>query len=609
VKHWTRVVLSVVFLTSGPIAIGQAQRGTSEITAEELKAHVKYLASDDLEGRASGSEGNRKAAEYVAQQFQQYGLKPAGDNSTYMQTFEFVSAVQLGKNNALAFQDMQTGTVTTFAVDSDFRPLGFSSNGSVSGPLVFAGYGITATEKGYDDYKDLDVTGKIVIVLRHGPDGNDMHSEFARYTSLRNKARFARDKGAVGLILITGPADSEDDDLPRLSFDNSFASSGIATIWLRRSHVQSLLGKIGADLASIQVSIKDKRQPNVFEVPEVIATISTDLVHVKSTTANVLGYLSGSNPKQMDHVIVLGAHLDHLGYGGPGSGSLTPDVHAIHNGADDNASGTASLLELAQAFGASSSSLNHTLLFIAFSGEELGTLGSGYYVANPAFQLQQTIAMLNMDMVGRMHERTLTVQGMGTSPIWPDLVNRANSDSSLDLKFIQDGLGPSDQAQFYGKDIPVLFFFTGTHNDYHKPSDDWDRLNYLGQEKVTRLVYRITKELDASVVKPQFVRVQSSMAMGGGETRSFNVTLGVIPDYSDESDGMKVGGIRPGGPAEGAGILAGDLIVRMAGKKVMNIYDYMGILGELKPGQTIDVEVIREGKALTLTATMAKRSN
>jgi len=300
--------------------------------------------------------------------------------------------------------------------------------------------------------------------------------------------------------------------------------------------------------------------------------------------------------------------MDHIGYGGPGSGSLQPDVHAIHNGADDNASGTAGLLELAQAFADKKVQLKRTILFISFSGEELGVIGSTYYVNNPYFPLDRSVAMINMDMIGRLENKELTIGGSGTSPLWQTILPKYNADSTFTLSLDPSGIGPSDHSQFYAKNLPVLFFFTGEHGDYHKPSDDWNRLNYKAEEKIVKYIYSVAADVESGQDKPIFARVDSPSPMGGrGDSRGFSVTLGIIPDYGQSSEGMKISGIRPNGPAEKAGLQAGDVIVSMAAKKVMNIYDYMGILGELKAGDQIEVEVLRGGKPLKVQAVMQKR--
>lgn len=593
--------LNIAFLT------GNAQTVTPEITADELRAHVKFLASDDLEGRASGTDGNRKAAAYIADQMKRYGLKPGGDNGTYYQTFEFVASTKLGTANACTIQSSTfSGGHLVLTPDVDFRPLGFSSNASVSGPVVFAGYGISAAEDNYNDYNDLDVNGKIVVVMRYGPDGNDPHSEFGKFTSLRTKARTAREKGAKALVLITGPMDDEADDLIKLSFDQSFASSGIPAFTMKREAVERIFPDGRKDLKAIQEKIKKDRVPESFEIHGVSMSLTSDVVFVRAKTANVIGYLDGTDPDVKDEAIVVGAHFDHLGFGGEGSGSLVPDVHEIHHGADDNASGSAALLELEQAIAARKETLRRTFIFTAFSGEEIGTLGSSYYVNHPLVPLERTIAMVNMDMVGRLDGKALTIYGTGTSPAWNDLLSSNNSDSTFTLKLVPDGVGPSDHSQFYGKDIPVLFFFTGTHADYHKPSDTWDKINYGGEVLVTRYVESILKSIDANP-RPRFERTATTSVSSGGDSRGFSVTLGIVPDYGETSSGMKIGSIRPGGPAEKAGLRSNDVIVMMAGKKVLNIYDYMGILGELKPGDTVDVEVVRDGASVRTTAVMEKR--
>jgi hypothetical protein len=493
-------------------------------------------------------------------------------------------------------------------LEKDYRPFGFSSSGDVAGPLVFVGYGLSVPDKDYDDYRDIDVRGKVVLALRFGPEGSDPKSDFTRYTSPRNKARVARDKGAAALILISGPVDAPEDEIMKLSVDQGAGSSGLPVLSMMRSVVEPLFRNAGWDLRALQDSIRVSKKPRSFTVEGTEVRLTTDIEKVMATTSNILGYLEGNDPVLRNECLVLGAHMDHLGMGGKGSGSMMPDTVAIHNGADDNASGTASLLEIAQAFAERRSMLRRTLLFAFFSAEELGTLGSGHYVENPFYPLTQTVAMLNMDMVGRMQNKTLTVGGSGTSPAWPPLLNALNADSTFSLSLNPDGFGPSDHASFYGKDLPVLFFFTGVHDDYHKPSDDWDRLNYKEHEKVTRYMYSIASGVDTMKVRPPFTRVQVTAQSQGGDRRGFAVTLGIVPDVGESSSGMKVSGIRPDGPAAKAGILGGDILVRLAGKTIMNVYDYMGVLGELKPGDQVEVEILRAGKPMKLTATMQKRN-
>jgi hypothetical protein len=603
----SRTTLALAFLFLLPPVI-IAQKLAPEITAADIKTHIMYLASDELGGRASGTPGNEMAARYIARYLHEWGLAPLGDSGTYFQHFQFVSSVRSGPGNALRLVGKPVDGGTLNAVpDADFRPLGFSSNGTVTGPLVFAGYGISATDSSYDDFKNLDVKGKIIVVLRYSPDGSDPHGTLTRFSSFQVKTRTARDRGAVGFILVTGPVDEQEDGLIRLRFDQSFGNSGIPALSVRRALLEPLIAQSGWTLRAIQDSIKARKSPIVFPVEGVTATITSDVEKVTTTTANVIGFLPGSDPALKDQVVVLGAHLDHLGMGGEGSGSLQPDTVAIHHGADDNASGTAGLLELAQAFAWERPSLKRGLVFAFFSGEELGTLGSSYYVNHPPIPLARTISMVNMDMIGRLEGKTLTVYGTGTSPGWNALLAKYNADSAFTLKSVPDGFGPSDHAQFYGKDIPVLFFFTGNHNDYHRPSDTWDKINYAGEEQVVRYVYRLAGEIDKEASRPPFTRTASPAPSEGGDTRGFRTTLSIIPDYNGGVEGMKISVVRPGGPADKAGLKAGDIIVSMAGKKIVNIYDYMELLGKLKGGDRVDLVVMRDGKALNCTAEMATR--
>ncbi len=585
------------------------QTDPAAITAAELREHVRYLASDELGGRGSGTKGNDEAAIYIAAKLKVAGLKPAGINNTYFQPFDFVSAVKLGEKNTLTL-DGPSGE-RPLKVDVDFRPFGFSGSGSATGDLVFVGYGVSAPEKQYDDYAGVDVKGKVVVMFRYGPDGASPRSEYQRHTGLRNKARVARDKGAVAMIMINGPADEAEDGLYKLALDQGAGSSGIVAVSMKRDLLDPCFQAAGWSLKALQDSMRARQKPNSLVLKDCSAAFEVSVNRVSSQTANVVAYLEGNDPVLKDEVIVLGAHMDHLGMGGPGSGSMVPDTVAIHNGADDNASGTASLLELAQAISAHTATVRRSYVFVFFSGEELGTLGSQAYVSMPFFPLPQTIAMLNMDMVGRLQNKALSIGGTGTSSIWPGLIARHTTDSAFTITMNPDGFGPSDHASFYGKDVPVLFFFTGTHDDYHKPSDDADKINYAGHEKITKLVHAIVTDLDTMAVRPPFVRVQIAAAgrgNAGGDSRSFSVTLGIVPDVGESSTGMKVSGVRPNGAGEKAGLKAGDILIGMGGKKIMNIYDYMGMLGELKAGDEVVLDVNRDGTVIQLKAVMQKRN-
>lgn len=577
------------------LAFSQTSYGeyqSREITSREIISHIRYLAADELEGRKAGAEGCEQAANYIFSHFKRTGLKPLGDDATYFQNFSFTSGVKLGNSNSLALE--RGSRKWSLEVGKDFLPLSFSSNGEVSGELVFAGYGISAPKLNYDDYSGIIVRDRIVIVLRHTPEGDGTKSSFHRYASLRYKATNAREKGAKGIIFITPLSHDEEQGLGGLRVDLSFKDSGIQTVILKRQLAEEILGLVGKKLKYLEEQLSDKKT-NSFLIKDVKVQIHTEIVHEQSSTSNVIGFLEGSNPTLKEEVIIIGAHYDHIGLGDGYSreGSETRDGQ-VHNGADDNASGVAGLLELADYFSSHKGSLQRSLLFIAFSGEELGLLGSSYYVKKPEIPLDKTIAMINMDMVGRMQNRELTVLGAGSSPEWKALIESANYNSGLTLKISDSGFAPSDQVVFYAKEIPVLQFFTGVHPDYHTPDDDWQKINSEGQRRILQLISNIVWDLNKSPKKIAFSKGKAEEKTAS----SFNVYLGTIPDYSDESEGVKLIGVREGSPADRAGIRGGDTIVGFDGKAIKNIYDYVYSLGEAKPGVSTEIMVIRGTKHL-----------
>ncbi len=577
---------------------------SKDVTVGELQRHIMYLASDELEGRRSGTKGNELAANYIAKEFKSYGLKLLGDNGTYFQNFKFVSELKVGKNNTLAFNI--DGKTLNFTPDVDFRPMNFSSDTSIIAELVFVGYGIEADTLHYNDYAGIDVKDKVAVILRYSPDGNNPASNFASYSSYTKKIMTARDKGAAGVIFVTGPVDEANASLLPLRNERGSMNSGIAVIQLNQIAANSLLKLKGKDLISIQKSINENKKSNSFPFENTSVTLRTEIQKIYANTANVIGYLEGTDDSLKNEYIVIGAHFDHLGLGGAGSGSLVSDTIAIHNGADDNASGTAGLLEIAQSLSSHQSRLKRTYVFAAFSGEELGLLGSAYYVKNSSLPLDRCVAMINLDMIGRLKDSVLTIQGVGTSPVWNDIIQKQNQDSLFKLKLGQDGFGSSDHASFNSKEIPVLFFFTGLHKDYHNPSDDWQLINYEGQKMVTDFVIGIMQQMDAVQEKPQFVKIEQSPSMREGG-RGFRVSFGIIPDFGDDSKGMRINGTRAGSPAEKAGLKTNDVILMFGGKSVKNIYDLTSLLGDFKPGDEVEVVVLRGEETLTMKATLQGR--
>jgi len=576
-------------------------RSTPEITAGDILYHIVFLASDELKGRKAGTEEGRLAAAYIANEFERYGLEPAGNDSSFFQVFEFISGVAATERNRLV---VQTGEHRySYTLNEDFTPLGFSASGTVNGDVVFAGFGISAPDEEYDDYRGIDVKGKIAVAFMGVPDSGGAGSPYEKYAPVRFKAMTAREKGAAALVLSYGYAGGEIDELPALTYDNAGGDSGIPVIHIRRNVLATLFSGTGTTAKSREESITGSGRPASMLLENTRITIVADIERERDRTQNVLGFLAGAGSGTDERLIIIGAHYDHLGLGGPGS--MAPSrTGEVHNGADDNASGVAGMLELAQKLSRPEHRLGHPVLFIAFGAEELGTLGSNYYVNHPVFPLEKTGVMFNFDMIGRLQENILILNGAGTSPVWHTLAEEVNREYSFELKYSEGGLGGSDHTPFYSHQIPVLFFFTGTHADYHKPSDDYQLIDSAGEARIVRFAEDIIKNVDQ---REQIAYTRVQEAEGGRTSRNFRVTLRIVPDFTaSESAGMKIADVVDGGPAAKAGIRAGDTIIRMHNKDVANIYDYMYLLEELKPGDTVDVVVRRGGRELTFKVTLNK---
>ncbi len=598
----TTLKLFLICVLLSAVSFAQDNTSSSNITSQELRQHVKFLSSDQLSGRKTGEQGNREAAEYIASEFKRYGLQPAGTEGKYFQEFPFLASVKQGKNSKLVLH--VENKEYDYKIDDEFNLQSVSTDTSLSTSLVFAGYGITADSLHYDDYAGIDVMNKIAVILRYTPEGSKNDSRFYLYSALMKKIFNAREHGAAGVILVVGPLDAEKPKLMQFEYMES-ANAGIAVMSMRWDILDSLFHAANRNLRTIQQGINDTRKPNSFLIENAKADIQTQVLKEYSTSSNILGLLQGNDPQLSQEFLIIGAHMDHLGMGG--KGSLASDTVAIHHGADDNASGTAGLLEAAQYLASHREQLKRSILFIGFSGEEMGLLGSNYYTKNPTFPIDHTVAMLNMDMVGRLTDSALVVEGMGTSPEWETIVKRNNKDS-LKVKLKPDGFGPSDHASFYAKDLPVMFFFTNLHNDYHRPSDTWDKINYSGEETVVRFVARIATDIANVPTKPAFTKAAvSSMAGMGGDRQGVRVSLGVVPDYAEDVVGMKISGTRPGSAAEKAGLKGGDVIISFGAKTIKNIYDFTYLLGEYKPGDEVAIIIKRDTTEITLKAILEAR--
>ena len=649
------VAVSVVAQQQQP----QQPASVAAPSVERLRAHVNYLASDQLEGRRTGMEGANAAAAYIAREFARYGLRrsngidrpgmsilEADSPRRYMQEFPFVAGVTLGPSNAMLFAphvptSTQAGAplVDTRAaaldlrIGEDWTPLGFSSNGKVTNaPATFVGYGIKAAELNYDDYAGVDLRGRVAIALAGTPDGDSPHGEFARYADARWKAIAARENGAAALVLIAREDNFRDERLARLSYDNSAGDASLPVVVISRQAAARILGmNSAAQLAEVekavgqQSSAQSATQARGYNanararfdsLDGVTLSISTDILRRNAPGANVIGVIEGSDAQLKNEAIVIGAHYDHLGRGG--EGSLAVREGEIHHGADDNASGVAGLLELARLFSAQGARPRRTLIFIAFSGEEEGLIGSNFYVNHPLVPLSNTAAMLNMDMIGRMKEKRLMIGGVGTAAEWRKLIEDENSRQGMayadrlssspgplfTLALNEDGYGPSDHSSFYSKQVPVLFFFTGAHDDYHKPSDTADKIDYESEARVVALVAGLVSSIDASPRRPTYTVSKSE---GARRPMGFRVTLGLVPNYAEATDGMKIDGVRDDSPAAHAGLRAGDRVTRLAGRDVKNVYDYTYALGEMRAGAEYEIEIVRGSQTLKLKITPTAR--
>jgi Peptidase family M28/PDZ domain/PA domain len=573
---------------------------------------VKKLADPKWEGRGLGTAGIDSAANWIAARMQTLGLKPGGEKGTWFQSVEVTTGVEVVAPSGIRIQD------THVLASDDYQPIGFSTNGTVTAPVVFAGYGISAPGFDYDDYAGIDVRDKLVLVLSQEPGEMDSTSKFdgnvnTAHSELRTKAIAAREHGAIGMLVVNGPRWHSGEPLPRARSDGgSYMTSGLLAARVSERLAEQMLAGSGLKLVEAQAFIEDAGRPHSVALRDSV-TLTVSLKRTRANTRNVVGWLPG---RDTTRTLVVGAHYDHLGYGG--ESSLSPDASSPHVGADDNASGTAALLGLACALRSEARGgkpPEHNLVFAAFTGEESGLIGSSHFVDDPTRPIESVEAMINFDMVGRLRDDRLMIMGAGTAQEFGallDNVNRAGAakgaKGAFTLRTSSDGYGPSDHSSFYKRDIPVLMLFTGAHADYHKPSDTWDKINVSGLERVTKFATALVETLDARP-RVQYVRAKADsstgrIAGGGG----YGAYLGTIPDYMQTEGGVLLSGVRTGSPADSAGLKGGDVIVRFDGIRVDNIYDYTFALRSRKPGQKVHITVKRAGADVDLLATLGRRT-
>jgi len=576
---------------------------------------VTALAVDEMEGRGVGTEGLVRARNLLVTAMGTFLDQGAPG---FLQSFEVSIGVVLGEQNDLNWQIASDESPVNGVLRDDFVPLGFSESGTFDGPVTFVGYGISAEEIGYDDYEGLDVNGRVVLAMRFEPGERDDDSPFngrrpSRWSELRLKASVARHAGAAALVIVAPPSDDseEPDVLPTLRLLGPTSSAGIPVIQITRATADRWLASNQLTLSDLQSEIDSDYRPRSIPLDGLTVGGSVALTTQTAAVDNVLGILPGVGHLAHE-TIVVGAHYDHLGFGG--HGSLAPDSQEIHNGADDNASGVAAMMcsarELQGALEGETTP-RRTLLVAAFTAEEIGLGGSGYYVENPLRSLETTRAMVNLDMVGRIEDGRLAAEGAESALEWREWITPLAERVDLELDLSGDGYGPSDQMSFYQEGIPVVHFFSGAHDDYHKPSDDVEHLNMEGGDQVGRLLTGLLEQLLTQEAVPTYQEPSSIHAMQG-DSRGYGAYLGTIPDYtamSDSSGGVLLSDVRPDGPADRAGVTGGDRIVQMGDWTIENLYDMTYALQDYRPGDIIRVDVMREGARVELTATLGSRGH
>jgi hypothetical protein len=636
---------------------------------QRLLTDIKYLASDELEGRGVGLKGIDTAADYIREQFSKAGLTLESAGGGPFQTFTMSTGSVLGSPNTLELAGLDNKKLT-LAINTDFIPQSYGGAGAFLGDLVFCGYGIEAPDKNFDEYAGIDLKGKVAIIMRRVPQQGNPHGNFAetkggmsQHAELRTKLDRAFAKGAVAVLFVNDPfsgrneleqakkqvaslaqavataaeefeavdandaekvaaarkklseevakykagkghlGKEEPDTLMKFGYAGHDAIRNLPVLHITRAVCDQVLkAALNKTLAELEAEIDKDFKPQSAALKGWTAGGVVTIERKQALVKNVVAFLEGSGPLA-DETVVVGAHYDHVGRGA--FGSFVPGSNEIHNGADDNASGTVSLMELARRLGARKEKLPRRVVFIAFTGEEMGLIGSARYTKEPIFPLEKTIAMLNMDMVGRLRDDKLTIFGAGTSPIWDDMLKRLGKEAHFDLSLQPEGMGPSDHQSFFMKQIPVLHFFTGTHGDYHRPSDDWEKINIPGTERVVELVEKVTIEVASVPERPKYIAVKGTANIGGDRPGS-RPYFGSVPDFGTDKPGYALQGVVPGGPAEKAGLKGGDRIILLGTNKIENLSDFDLALRKFSPGDTVEVTVMRGDERVTVKAVLDK---
>lgn len=624
------------FIPLTAVAGERHSHDSSLFSLDQYREHITYLASDELEGRGTGQEGIDRAAEYIAAEFERLGVEPAGDDDTYFQNFKLTLQRRIGDATRLAVGTDGRRMRKPLTVDEDFRPFPFSSSGAFKGDVVFVGYGIVDDDMDYNDYEGLDVTDKVVLMIRRAPEFDDFDAN--AHQSFRAKASRANARGAAAVLIVNKNGDADSGLYPFGQFSGGFGapSYGVPMMHITESAADDMLKAGGLDsLRKMQEKIERTKKPASAVLKGVNVRGEVEIEPIESPVRNVIGMIPGKGP-QADEIIVLGAHYDHLGIRNKGEPGFDP-TKDISNGADDNASGTSLVMMMARVY-TQGEAPNRSILLMLYTGEELGLLGSAHFAKNPTVDLKKCVAMFNFDMVGRLKDDRLEVGGMRTGSGFEDTVKKHAGNYELNIRDGGGGRGPSDHTNFYNKKIPVLFFFTGIHRQYHKPDDDTPLINFDGAIRIARFAADVIDDIDARSDRPAFeddTRRATILRQGedddaprregrgpraprdpqartDGESPERpggrgGVRLGIVPEEDGEGDGILIAEVSDDSAAEKAGVKSGDRLVRIGKIDIEGIDDAIEAVSKLQMGDDTTLGVVRDGKKLDLKVSFAAR--
>jgi len=593
-------LFSVLAIATALLAASSTQQADPNRYVNDVRA----LASPEMEGRGAGTAGLTRAEHLIERRYKELHLEPAGVKG-YSQPFTVITGARLKSDNRCSIQ--LSDKKQELKIQQEFVPFSFSSSGQVAAPVVFAGYGATADEFHYDDYAGLDVKDKTVVVLRYEPSGfahaTGGHG-LTQHSQLITKAINARNHGAKALIILNGKlGDGEEDLLSRFGSVSGPENVGIVMVQVKNAIADGWFQAAGKAVKDVQDQINSSTKPASFAFPDTLhLALNIDIETTRATVDNVLAWLPG----QTDEYVIIGAHYDHLGRGN--FDSLAPSqIGQIHPGADDNASGTAGVLELARLLAPERGKLKRSILFMDFAGEELGLLGSAEWVKEPTRPLNKAVAMLNMDMIGRIKDDKIYIGGVGTGSTFKTVLDQAQKEAPFKIESSAGGYSSSDHTSFVTKKIPVLFFFSGLHSDYHKPSDTWDKINGNSAAKLLDMVESVAVQLANADQPPQFQVVAEEKPVTGGGGGGYGPYFGSIPDFGQVENGVKFSDVKPNSPAAKAGLKAGDILVQFGDKPIKNLYDFTDALRRSRVGDVVEVKVMRDGQPVTASVKLEQR--